>query len=209
MTGAGCGGVTLAGGYGGCPGALEGPCRIFFFCGGNVTAMSRVSEGVCEVSRVLWGSWRLPQVTWGGSGSPRRSQGCPWGFGGVLGCLSGFGGPWGVPAHPHPPPDVLAGYNGTIFAYGQTSSGKTHTMEVRGPGGGLWGGQHPLGPGTPLGAHPPSTPRPGQTARPAADGHHPPHRPGHLQPHLLHGREPGVPHQGGDREVWEVWEVGS
>uniref|UniRef100_A0A336MGS8 Kinesin-like protein n=1 Tax=Culicoides sonorensis TaxID=179676 RepID=A0A336MGS8_CULSO len=25
--------------------------------------------------------------------------------------------------------DVLAGYNGTIFAYGQTSSGKTHTME--------------------------------------------------------------------------------
>lgn len=26
--------------------------------------------------------------------------------------------------------DVLTGYNGTIFAYGQTSSGKTHTMEV-------------------------------------------------------------------------------
>ena len=26
-------------------------------------------------------------------------------------------------------PDVLNGYNGTIFAYGQTSSGKTHTME--------------------------------------------------------------------------------
>lgn len=25
---------------------------------------------------------------------------------------------------------MLAGYNGTIFAYGQTSSGKTHTMEV-------------------------------------------------------------------------------
>ncbi|MEQ2267805.1 Kinesin heavy chain isoform 5C, partial [Xenotaenia resolanae] len=25
--------------------------------------------------------------------------------------------------------DVLDGYNGTIFAYGQTSSGKTHTME--------------------------------------------------------------------------------
>jgi len=24
--------------------------------------------------------------------------------------------------------DVLMGYNGTIFAYGQTSSGKTHTM---------------------------------------------------------------------------------
>ena len=27
--------------------------------------------------------------------------------------------------------DVLSGYNGTVFAYGQTSSGKTHTMEVR------------------------------------------------------------------------------
>lgn len=27
--------------------------------------------------------------------------------------------------------DVLNGYNGTIFAYGQTSSGKTHTMEVK------------------------------------------------------------------------------
>jgi len=26
--------------------------------------------------------------------------------------------------------DVLTGYNGTIFAYGQTASGKTHTMEV-------------------------------------------------------------------------------
>ena len=26
--------------------------------------------------------------------------------------------------------DVLGGYNGTIFAYGQTSSGKTHTMEA-------------------------------------------------------------------------------
>ena len=25
--------------------------------------------------------------------------------------------------------DVLQGFNGTIFAYGQTSSGKTHTME--------------------------------------------------------------------------------
>jgi hypothetical protein len=25
--------------------------------------------------------------------------------------------------------DVLKGYNGTIFAYGQTSSGKTHTMQ--------------------------------------------------------------------------------
>lgn len=24
---------------------------------------------------------------------------------------------------------MLNGYNGTIFAYGQTSSGKTHTME--------------------------------------------------------------------------------
>lgn len=26
---------------------------------------------------------------------------------------------------------MLNGYNGTIFAYGQTSSGKTHTMEVK------------------------------------------------------------------------------
>lgn len=26
--------------------------------------------------------------------------------------------------------DVLSGFNGTIFAYGQTSSGKTFTMEV-------------------------------------------------------------------------------
>ncbi|XP_041097697.1 kinesin heavy chain isoform X1 [Polyodon spathula] len=33
--------------------------------------------------------------------------------------------------------DVLGGYNGTIFAYGQTSSGKTHTME-----GKLHDGQH-------------------------------------------------------------------
>lgn len=31
--------------------------------------------------------------------------------------------------------DVLAGYNATIFAYGQTSSGKTHTMEVS---AGVW-----------------------------------------------------------------------
>ena len=26
--------------------------------------------------------------------------------------------------------DVLCGFNGTIIAYGQTSSGKTHTMEA-------------------------------------------------------------------------------
>ena len=32
--------------------------------------------------------------------------------------------------------DVLEGYNGTIFAYGQTSSGKTHTMEGPDDGGG-------------------------------------------------------------------------
>jgi kinesin family member 5 len=31
--------------------------------------------------------------------------------------------------HLHMSSDVLMGYNGTIFAYGQTSSGKTHTME--------------------------------------------------------------------------------
>ena len=29
--------------------------------------------------------------------------------------------------------DVLKGYNGTIFAYGQTASGKTFTMEVCAP----------------------------------------------------------------------------
>lgn len=104
------------------------------------------------------------------------------------------GGALGVPADPHPPQDVLAGYNGTIFAYGQTSSGKTHTMEVSGRG---LGGQHP-GSWRPWVLTPPRPP--GQTARPAADGHHPPHRPGHFQPHLRHGREPGVPHQGGG---WE------
>ena len=27
--------------------------------------------------------------------------------------------------------DIFSGYNGTIFAYGQTSSGKTHTMQVK------------------------------------------------------------------------------
>ena len=35
------------------------------------------------------------------------------------------------------PADVLSGYNATIFAYGQTSSGKTFTMEVCGYGG-MW-----------------------------------------------------------------------
>ncbi|KAL9184754.1 hypothetical protein ACHAXT_012724 [Thalassiosira profunda] len=33
--------------------------------------------------------------------------------------------------------DVLAGYNGTIFTYGQTSSGKTHTMQGSGECSGL------------------------------------------------------------------------
>ena len=36
--------------------------------------------------------------------------------------------------------DVLKGYNGTIFAYGQTASGKTHTMEgpdIDGPDRGI------------------------------------------------------------------------
>lgn len=36
----------------------------------------------------------------------------------------------------------------------------------------------------------------GQTARPPADGDHPSHRPRYLWPHLLHGREPRVSHQG-------------
>ena len=30
--------------------------------------------------------------------------------------------------------DVLMGYNGTIFAYGQTGCGKTHTMMGKGNG---------------------------------------------------------------------------
>lgn len=38
----------------------------------------------------------------------------------------------------------------------------------------------------------------GEPARPSADGNHPPDRQRHLWPHLLHGREPGVPHQGDD-----------
>lgn len=38
----------------------------------------------------------------------------------------------------------------------------------------------------------------GQPPRQPADGHHPPDLQGHLRPHLLHGREPGVPHQGDD-----------
>uniref|UniRef100_A0A8C7IEG2 Kinesin-like protein n=1 Tax=Oncorhynchus kisutch TaxID=8019 RepID=A0A8C7IEG2_ONCKI len=39
-------------------------------------------------------------------------------------------GPHSLRQHSHGPfKDVLGGYNGTIFAYGQTSSGKTHTME--------------------------------------------------------------------------------
>uniref|UniRef100_A0A8U8BDQ2 Kinesin heavy chain n=1 Tax=Geospiza parvula TaxID=87175 RepID=A0A8U8BDQ2_GEOPR len=54
--------------------------------------------------------------------------------------------------------DVLAGYNGTIFAYGQTSSGKTHTMEgalgaLGGHGGSLGG------PGSPRGSQRPPPPQ--------------------------------------------------
>ena len=37
---------------------------------------------------------------------------------------------------------------------------------------------------------------PGQAPWPPADGHHPSYSQGHLWPHLLHGWEPGVPHQG-------------
>ena len=36
---------------------------------------------------------------------------------------------WNLYSIFYPFSDVLSGYNGTIFAYGQTSSGKTHTMQ--------------------------------------------------------------------------------
>ena len=36
----------------------------------------------------------------------------------------------------------------------------------------------------------------GGNQRPNYAGHHPKDRQRHLQPHLLHGGEPGVPHQG-------------
>lgn len=79
----------------------------------------------------------------------------------VLGFLGGSWESWRGFCPPSPlPTDVLAGYNGTIFAYGQTSSGKTHTMEVRGPGGALGGGAASPGPGMPLGAHPSPPPLP-------------------------------------------------
>jgi len=35
---------------------------------------------------------------------------------------------------------VLEGFNGTVFAYGQTASGKTHTMEGSSLDGGLEAG---------------------------------------------------------------------
>ena len=91
--------------------------------------------------------------------------------------------------------DVLGGYNGTIFAYGQTSSGKTHTMEVwrwniiQGSCAGFYSVclkwikstiYHPTG----------------QTARPPKYGHHPEDCWRYLQPYLHHGWKPGVSHQG-------------
>lgn len=140
------------------------------------------------VRKPLWISGELLGV-WGVY-EAREGPGSPWGF---LGVPEGL-----LPTLPLPTA-VLAMYNGTIFAYGQTSSGKSHPMEVRGPGG-PWGGAAPPGPWHPLGAHHHPTHPSGQAARSPADGHHPTHRPRHLQPHLLHGRDPRVPHHGGDRE---------
>lgn len=101
--------------------------------------------------------------------------------------------------------DVLCGYNGTIFAYGQTSSGKTHTMEVH-----ICVFCHhfyqiiiiwsisSLLTATPI-LLPVVTPwfsTSGQAPRPSPDGHHPSYCWGHFQPHLCHGWKPRIPHQG-------------
>ena len=94
-------------------------------------------------------------MPWGGQEALVDLRGVPWGFGGVYEARECPGSPWvflGFPEGLLPtlplPTAVLAGYNGTIFAYGQTSSGKSHPMKVRRPGG-LGEGQHPLGPGPP------------------------------------------------------------
>lgn len=92
--------------------------------------------------------------------------------------------------------DVLEGYNGTIFAYGQTSSGKTHTMEVKWSIRcyfyySLWNKRLKF--------------RSvlfkyfiylkGETPRHQHDGGHSQNCSRHLQLHLFHGSEPGVSYQ--------------
>lgn len=102
--------------------------------------------------------------------------------------------------------DVLCGYNGTIFAYGQTSSGKTHTMEVQicvfchhfyhiiiiiWNISSLLRAIHLLLPAVTLWLS-----ISGQAPRPSPDGHYSSHCWGHFQPHLCHGWKPRIPHQG-------------
>lgn len=81
--------------------------------------------------------------------------------------------------------DVLEGYNGTIFAYGQTSSGKTHTMEV------TWMFTH-------WGVFMMFSHRSSPTGEPPQsrhDGNHSQNCSRHLQSHPFHGWEPGVTYQ--------------
>lgn len=45
--------------------------------------------------------------------------------------------PYTTSPPPLPPPQVVNGFNSTVFAYGQTSSGKTHTMKGTGDDPGI------------------------------------------------------------------------
>ena len=173
---------------------------------GRVPAISRHSGGMSEGSLGIAGRLGGHVRCHGGVRKPLWISGEFLGVWGVFEARDGPGSPrgfLGVPEGLLPtlplPTAMLAGYNGTIFAYGQTSSGKSHPMEVRGPGG-LGEGQHPLGPGTPwvLTTTPP-TPQ-GKLHDPQQMGIIPRVAPRHLQPHLLHGQDPRVPRQGGD---WE------
>lgn len=89
--------------------------------------------------------------------------------------------------------DVLGGYNGTIFAYGQTSSGKTHTMEVWSLTISIfvWASCWVCFTESMLVF-------PGEPPQPSSDGNHPSDCPGHFWPHLFDGRKLGVSHQGND-----------